>query len=238
MKALSRKGLPGLAVLAVLAGMLAVPATSTAAPSGDGLPRISPPPQSMRKLPGTVALPRTVQLVQGAHADAAAVGLVTSLLRDRGVRATPGVAPVTISVGTGDDGEVADGLARLHVDGPAGLPAEGYVFAAGRDSDGHGRIVLGGVDGTGTYYAAQTFRQALAGRTVPAMAVRDRPGFALRGGMESFYGPTWSWDDRYDQVDFLAAHKMNYFFYGPAGDARTGTQWGDPDPAAGRFGCS
>ncbi|HEX6443996.1 MAG TPA: beta-N-acetylglucosaminidase domain-containing protein [Streptosporangiales bacterium] len=230
MNSLSRKGLSGLAVAAVLAGTVTVPAAAAAAP-GTALPQISPQPQSERLLSGQVALPPTVQLVEGAHADDAAVGLVKSVLHDHGIETTQGSAPVTVAVGTGGDDEVKQGLAQLHQNGTAGLPAEGYVFAAGRDDADHGRVVLGGVDGVGTYYAAQTLRQALTGRTVPAMVVRDWPGFAMRGGMESFYGPTWSWDDRYDQVDFLATHKMNYFFYGPAGDARTGTQWGDLYPS-------
>src|SRR5690606_40602864 len=95
--------------------------------------------------------------------------------------------------------------------------------------DDRAHLVLAGVDRAGTYYAVQTLRQLVLdqpGRAVvPGVHVRDWPGFGLRGGMESFYGPVWSHADRLSQIEFLARHKMNAFFYGPADDVRTGTRW-------------
>ena len=138
--------------------------------------------------------------------------------------------PVTIHVGGATvTPSTAAALDALGVAGPDGLDAQGYVFASGEERPGHAHIVLAGVDATGTFYAAQTLGQVIEaghGRPkVPGLTVRDWPGFGFRGGMESFYGPEWSQADRLAQVDFLATHKMDTFFYGPAGDPRTGTLW-------------
>src|SRR5690606_40252757 len=66
-----------------------------------------------------------------------------------------------------------------------------------------GHVVLAGASPTGTFYAVQTLRQLIRtgpGRaSVPSVHVRDWPGFGLRGGMESFYGPVWSQSDRLRQ---------------------------------------
>jgi Glycosyl hydrolase family 20, domain 2/beta-N-acetylglucosaminidase len=91
------------------------------------------------------------------------------------------------------------------------------VLAAGRDGDGPAEIVLSGVDRTGTFYAAQSFRQIISRRAgrpeVAGVSVRDWPAFGIRGGMQSFYGPTWSEADDLQQIQFLAAHTMNTYFY-------------------------
>ncbi|OKI46770.1 hypothetical protein A6A27_36910 [Micromonospora sp. CB01531] len=121
-------------------------------------------------------------------------------------------------------------LSALGVEGPAGLPGQGYVLAAGPDRRGRPRIVLAGVDGAGTFYAVQSLRQLLVSKgsrvAVGGVQIRDWPGYKVRGGMESFYGPVWSQEDRRSQIEFLARHKMNQFFYGPADDLRTGSNWG------------
>lgn len=205
------------------------------------VPTISPAPRVETTLSQGFALPPQVSIVAGAQADQAALAETETVLTGVGVgfdvvsddAATH--APVTIYLGTASDTpQTVDALAQLGVQGPSDLPAEGYVLAIGVGSDGHSRVVLSGVDATGTYYAAQSFRQVVLpargqGRPfVPGLLVRDWPGFGFRGGMESFYGPEWSQTDRLNQVDFLAAHKMDTFFYGPAGDPRTGSTWSLP----------
>ncbi len=228
---------------AVVVGSVALGGTAMSAPvfaADDGshgsLPDVRPVPQSMTRLSGTVVLPGRLDVVTAPGADHAAVDLTRQVLSSVGVsstvvtgdRARPG--DVVVTVGAGDP--VQSTLKSMGVKGTADLPAQGYVLAAGADAKGVKRVVLAGADDLGTYYAAQTLRQVLvtdAGRPkIPGLQVRDWPGYAIRGGMESFYGPVWSQADRRSQVEFLARNKMNQFFYGPAGDPRTGTDWSAP----------
>jgi hyaluronoglucosaminidase len=176
-------------------------------------------------------------VVTTAETDSAAATAVDQVLRSWGVGdirhttdgSDPGT-PVTIWVGGPQENpSSAQALNALGVAGPQGLPAEGYVLASGRDSDDRARIVLSGTDGTGTFYAAQSLRQIISQHAgvaqVAGVSVRDWPSFGIRGGMESFYGPVWSRADRLQQLQFLAANKMNTYFYGPAGDPHTGETW-------------
>ncbi|MGI8882033.1 MAG: beta-N-acetylglucosaminidase domain-containing protein [Jatrophihabitans sp.] len=54
----------------------------------------------------------------------------------------------------------------------------------------------------------------------------------LRGAMECFYGEPWSPEQRLAVVLESARWGMNFFVYGPSGDAHTGVAWREPYPAA------
>jgi hypothetical protein len=197
---------------------------------------ITPTPQQVRDLGGRLVLPEQVDVVAGASADRGALDVTVEIFERRGIGAhivaDEHDARSSVVVYVGGPRETpasASALEALGVEGPNGLADEGYVLAAGRDDRGRGLVVLSGVDATGTFYAAQSLRQLVedgpGGSTIPAVAVRDWPGYRIRGGMESFYGTVWTQADRRSQIEFLARNKMNEFFYGPADDPRTGTTW-------------
>ncbi|WP_060888202.1 beta-N-acetylglucosaminidase domain-containing protein, partial [Streptomyces caniscabiei] len=122
-------------------------------------------------------------------------------------------------------------LRRLGAGSPAGLPAEGYVLASGRSS-GRALLALSGTDTTGTFYAAQTLRQLLAGGRLPEVTVRDWPTAALRGVVEGFYGTPWSHAERLSQLDFYGRTKQNVYVYSPKDDPYLRERWRDEYPAA------
>jgi len=193
------------------------------------------PQQVTTRSPGFPLTP-TVGLVRGDTADASAERVVRQILERAGVRtvvATDGTdpgTPVTLWLGGGQ--HVLD---ALRVEGPAGLPAEGYVLATGRTRDDRKHAVLAGVDADGTYYAAQTFRQVIQPRPgrhwVHGVTVRDWPAMRYRGSIEGFYGTPWSHEDRLDHLDYLGAHKMNTYEYAPKDDPYHRERWRDPYPA-------
>ncbi|MGW3607075.1 beta-N-acetylglucosaminidase domain-containing protein [Micromonospora sp. NPDC005161] len=205
-------------------------------PDRVGVARILPAPQRVEPRPGSVVLSDNVDVVAGAAVDPAAKASLVDVLHTRGVTArvvgsaeTAKSHPVIFLGGPSETSASTAALNALGVEGPAGLPGEGYVLVAGHDRLGRPRIVLSGVDGAGTFYAVQSLSQLLTSKgsrvAVDGVAVRDWPGYRVRGGMESFYGPVWSQEDRRSQIEFLARHKMNQFFYGPADDLRTGSHW-------------
>jgi hyaluronoglucosaminidase len=116
----------------------------------------------------------------------------------------------------------------LHVPSAAGLPAGGYILAAGRAA-GRQVVVLDGVDVAGQFYASQTLRQLLAGRrSLSGIVIRDWPSFALRGVVEGFYGAPWATDARLSMLDFLGAHKLNLYMYTPKDDPYLRAAWWKP----------
>ncbi|MFF9349438.1 beta-N-acetylglucosaminidase domain-containing protein [Streptomyces sp. NPDC014734] len=205
----------------------ATPAKATAAQRTGA---ITPTPRSVENRSDHITIGAEVTVVAGATADASSLEVVENALRRAGARkivrgAGPGGAGLTVYVG--DPGA----LGAQHLDGPSGLPAEGYVLGIGA-----GRVVLAGKDTTGTYYAAQTLRQVLPqarrpGAEVAGLAVRDWPGTALRGVIEGFYGTPWSHEARLDQLDYYGEHKMNIYVYSPKDDAYLRAKWRDPYPA-------
>ena len=52
--------------------------------------------------------------------------------------------------------------------------------------------------------------------------------FAVRGMIEGFYGNPYTHEQRLELVDFLAAHGMNTFVYGPKDDPLVRARWRDP----------
>lgn len=207
--------------------------------AADPAPSILPMPQETGPRSGGVQLTGEVRVVAGDSADGAALRALGEVFGEYGLtmRVVPEAdagtgRPVVVLGGPAETPASVDALRAFDVEGPEALPAEGYVLVAGRDDRGRSRIVLSGVDGTGTFYAVQSLRQLLAesgaGARVDGVEIRDWPAYGIRGGMESFYGPVWTQEDRRSQIEFLARHKMNQFFFGPADDLRTGSDWALP----------
>ncbi|WP_329372654.1 beta-N-acetylglucosaminidase domain-containing protein [Streptomyces sp. NBC_00669] len=211
-------------------------AHAAAAPSA---PRIFPTPRSVTPHTGHVTITPAVTLVAGPSADTSAISATEQALRAGGARtfaradhpARHGGLTVYVG-GPAETPGSAAALAVLRLPGTAGLPAEGYELGVGNRS-----IVLAGADPTGTFYAAQTLRQLVRPdgraprRTLDGLAVRDWPSTPLRGVIEGFYGTPWSDPARLDQLDYLAAHKMNIYVYSPKDDPYLRAQWRDPYPA-------
>ncbi|WP_419998840.1 beta-N-acetylglucosaminidase domain-containing protein [Streptomyces boninensis] len=206
----------------------------------DPPPRITPTPRSVADRDDTITVSPTVHLVTGDHPDAPALKLTEKALRDAGAarieRTTTAKPPGDGLVVHLDGPGAATALSGLGIEGPAGLPADGYALGIGRTAnEDRDTIVLSGVDATGTYYAAQSLRQLLPHRGSPGAevrgtAVRDWPGTGWRGVIEGFYGTPWSHEARLDQLDFYGAHKMNIYVYSPKDDAYLREKWRDPYP--------
>ncbi|WP_328320238.1 beta-N-acetylglucosaminidase domain-containing protein [Kribbella sp. NBC_00382] len=214
---------------------LAAPLTfaSPAASASTPPPLVSPHPQELTQRADGFSLTPVVGLVRGKDSDADSERVVRQLLDRAGVTvqttdgADPGT-PTTIWLGDGP-------LDGLRVASSAGLPAEGYVLATGRDGRGRNNVVLDGVDTDGTFYAAQTLTQLVQVRrgsaSVPGVAIRDWPTMRYRGSIEGFYGTPWSQADRLDHVDYLGAHRMNTYEYAPKDDPYHREKWREPYPA-------
>nr|WP_084628668.1 beta-N-acetylglucosaminidase domain-containing protein [Amycolatopsis nigrescens] len=218
----------------VVAGV--IPAAVTAAaeesdPSGR-VARIWPTPQEVHPKSGRMAVPHTVREVLAEGTDPAALALVEQVLRAAGaqrfVRGEGDRSSLTVYIGgPAENPATAAALAGLGAPGPEGLPAGGYTLAAGR-----GVLALAGVDPTGTFYAAQSLRQVVTGRSVPALTVRDWPSMPLRGVIEGFYGAPWSHDDRLSQLDFYGRTKQNIYVYSPKDDPYLRERWRESYPPA------
>jgi hyaluronoglucosaminidase len=207
-----------------------------AAPAG-----LSPAPREMTPRDDGFRLPAAVGVVRDPGVAAATVAALTAALRAAGatdvaVAATdPGRAVTVWLTGAGPV------LGRLGVATAEGLPAEGYVLAAGRDGERR-HVAVDGVDPAGTFYAVQTLRQLLAtgsgggaraagGGAVPGVAIRDWPAIGRRGVILGFYGTPWSLRETLDHLDYMAEHKMNSFVYTPKDDPYLRARWRDPLPA-------
>jgi hyaluronoglucosaminidase len=221
----------------VLGVSLVVPASSAPAEDPASV-SIHPRPHELTVSAGRLRIPPAVVVVRGAGTDGPALDALTAALRDAGVRSievgtTPAPrAGLTIYLGgPSENPATADVLDSLSARDVRGLPAEGYVLATGR-VNGRGVAALAGVDGAGTFYAVQSFRQLLAdaGRGLPVLAVRDWPAAETRGVIEGFYGTPWSQADRLDQLAFYGAHKMNTYEYSPKDDPYLRERWRDPYP--------
>ncbi|GLY37630.1 beta-N-acetylglucosaminidase [Amycolatopsis sp. NBRC 101858] len=203
---------------ALFAAVVTVAATLTgsalpAAASG-ALPVVSPTPQQITRTSADVPLPSSVALVTDATTDPAAKDLLTSLLRDHGVR-------------TGGHGLVVR-LGSTGRDVPE--QAEGYALSVSRAG-----ITISGRDGAGQYYGVQTLRQLFVhsghGWAMSGASVRDWPNMALRGSIEGFYGPPWTTADRLRQLAFLGEVKANTYIYSAKDDTYLRARWRDPYPA-------
>ncbi|MDX6283333.1 MAG: hyaluronoglucosaminidase, partial [Kribbellaceae bacterium] len=226
--------LPVVGLVALAAPLISTAGTAASTPYA-GPPLVSPQPQELAQRPDGFSVTPVVGLVRGKDSDGDSERVVRQLLDRAGVTvqttdgADPGT-PTTIWLG---DGPAA--LSGLGVANSAGLPAEGYVLAAGRDGRGRNNVVLDGVDTDGTFYAAQTLTQLVQVRrgsgSVPGVSIRDWPTMRYRGSIEGFYGTPWSQADRLDHVDYLGAHRMNTYEYAPKDDPYHREKWREPYPA-------
>ncbi|MEV4611959.1 beta-N-acetylglucosaminidase domain-containing protein [Kitasatospora sp. NPDC049258] len=266
-----------LSAAAVVGGLLISAPPGYAAPVGDRRamsapaavtplgsladPQVYPRPQQLRAAGRPVGVPQAVTLVTGDGADDAALDAVRQVLGTAGatevtpVPEAPAPAAGALVVYLGGPGEQADRLLHdlaaaggAEQQSAAGLPAGGYVLAAGQlpapGGGSYGAVVLSGVDGAGTFYAAQSLRQLLSplapgqgqgegAKGFPGLTIRDWPsGAAVRGTAESFYGTPWSAEERLDQIDFLGRTKQNFFLYAPGGDPYRLSRWREAYPAA------
>jgi hyaluronoglucosaminidase len=225
----STRIVPALAAALLLSAGAAVPA---AAGGSRALPVVSPTPQRMARIGPDVAVPDRVELITSAETDPAAADLLRTALRRLGVqRVVPRDRPshrarLTIHLGPAGGAGIAPLLSGTAVP----QQAEGYAVRVERH-----RIVLGGTDAAGQYYAVQTLRQlAVAGRTarIAGVSVSDYPAMPLRGTIEGFYGSPWSPAERLDQLAFYGDVKANTYIYAPKDDPYHRDRWREPYPAA------
>ncbi|WP_274536994.1 beta-N-acetylglucosaminidase domain-containing protein [Kitasatospora sp. CB01950] len=232
-------------------------------------PQVFPRPQQLRPGGKPVAVPRKATVVMADGADGAAVDAVRALLTRAGAAEvttapeapeTPEAGSLVVFVGGPREGAggatdralralaAAGGLKDTEVPPLAGLPSGGHLLATGQlptAGGAYGAVVLAGVDGEGTFYAAQSLAQLLApvgagqgqgaaadGKGFPGVLVRDWPsGAPVRGTAESFYGEPWSAAQRLATVDFLGRTKQNFFLYAPGGDPYRSRRWAESYPA-------
>ncbi|MFC8431334.1 beta-N-acetylglucosaminidase domain-containing protein [Streptomyces sp. NPDC057253] len=228
------------AALLLALGLAAPTAPASAAPRPPA-PEVWPTPQQITVGHGELPVPDRVVEVVGPGTDPSARRVVEAALKAAGAdRITtvhtgdrPPPAALTVYLGgPGESSATAQALEQLHAGSPSGLPSGGYVLASGR-SHGRALIALSGVDTTGTFYAAQTLRQLLAGqRELPTLKIRDWPTAALRGVIEGFYGTPWTHAERLAQLDFYGRTKQNVYVYSPKDDAYLRARWRDEYPAA------
>ncbi|MER6670718.1 beta-N-acetylglucosaminidase domain-containing protein [Amycolatopsis japonica] len=225
--------------LLVTAVAVAVPAPASAAPAPP-LAQVWPTPQQVTPRAGHVTIPRTVVEVVGAATDPSALAVVDQVLRAAGastiVKVTDndqaavdrerGNGGLVVFVGGPTESRAtALALAALRLKGPEGMSPGGYVLAADR-----GVVALSGVDTSGTFYAAQSFRQLFASGKSGAFGIRDWPAAPLRGVIEGFYGAPWSHADRLAQLDFYGRTKQNMYVYSPKDDPFLRARWRDQYP--------
>lgn len=55
--------------------------------------------------------------------------------------------------------------------------------------------------------------------------------WAIRGLIEGFYGPPWTWDERIDVARSCAARGMTHYVYAPKDDPHHRERWREPYPA-------
>lgn len=222
-------------MLLMAAGLTTTPSLTSTASAAPRKPVVWPEPQSMQSGPGRFTVPDRVVEVVGPDTDPSARKVVESALRAAGadridtVTKPPASAAFTVYL---DGPGTTETLKRLGARSPHGLPSGGYALASGRT---HGRtlLALAGSDATGTFYAAQTLRQLLAGRgELPQVTIRDWPKAALRGVIEGFYGTPWTHAERLSQLDFYGRTKQNVYVYSPKDDPYLRAQWRDEYPAA------
>ena len=214
-----------------LAAYAAVPSTDEGS-----LPAVTPTPQLIARWGADVTVPDAVAVVAGDDVDTATTAMVSQVLAGAGAAVVEVVAPgaatagaeLVVRVGDLDRPDVAAALDQL---GAGAVPpkAEGYVLVADAAS---ATVVLGGLDGDGTYYAAQTLRQLVVGDRIAGARVVDHPAMPLRGTIEGFYGSPWTHEERLDQLAFYGDVKLNTYIYAPKDDPYHRSQWRTPYPPA------
>lgn len=254
----------GALTAAVIGGLLSGASTAQAAPppGPDGTsagtpgseadargatPSVWPRPQSLDERGSFVPVGRDVTLVAEEGTDGAALDALRTALREAGARSIEEVRPGRPLPGRGlivradsrrGSTHAADALRALKAPDRGDLPRGGYRLAVGRAED-RDTVALEGVDGPGLFNAAQTLRQLVTeeggSHGFAGVTVRDWPTAAVRGTTEGFYGPSWSQQERLEQLDFLGRTKQNRYLYASSDDPyRQAAHWRDPYPAAQR----
>ncbi|MFN3674904.1 MAG: beta-N-acetylglucosaminidase domain-containing protein [Sphingomonas pseudosanguinis] len=198
------------------------------------LPAIFPTPVSMTLGDGAFPLGRAATLIVAPGTEQETATLVRTLLAQAGVTeiqtatrlpATPDRP--TIVIGPDSAALVRDALNRSQA--RAEDKAEGYTLAT--RATGAGLITLAGHDADGLFHAAQSFRQLLTRKTIPALTIRDHPAMPIRGTIEGFYGKPWSMTDRIKHLNFLGQMKANTYVYSPKDDPFARDKWREAYPA-------
>ncbi|GGM43530.1 beta-N-acetylglucosaminidase [Longimycelium tulufanense] len=203
----------------------------------EDLPAITPKPRQIRRTSPDIPIPERVQLRTGQGVDEATKELVRRTFESAGAQHVDsgeqgndaGNTALTVIVGTTDDPMVTQSLKAADVTVTAPLPDEGYVLTVEQRDDG-GLVVLAGNDSSGAYYAAQTLLQLAGGGKIPGVSIVDYPAAPLRGVVEGFYGRSWSFTERLDQLAFYGAMKMNTYLYAPKDDPYHRDRWREPYP--------
>ncbi|MBT0567900.1 beta-N-acetylglucosaminidase domain-containing protein [Williamsia sp. CHRR-6] len=230
----------GVTVISLIVGTpmaTAEPDETTGAQSPSAVTAISPTPVSVQPVGTGVVLPGRVVIATGPDTDRPAETALRAILTARGISVVDGLASGSsaftsssdlprIVLGPATRSDVAAALSGLTP--PSG--AEAYALRASDKT-----IALGGTDGSGQFYAVQTLRQLLTGRSgavrVPGVRITDRPATALRGTIEGFYGQPWTAAERLDQMDFYGQVKANTYIYAPKDDPFHRDRWRDAYPA-------
>lgn len=181
---------------------------------------VSPTPQKMKLLGGTLTLAANAKVTGEETADADAV----RLLRERLAKGIQGGSISEVVVGERGDAAVK----AFEQDLPA--QAGAYKLVAQQ-----GKLVIIGHDARGTFYGMQTLRQLLDADAnpadLPAVEVLDYPDVAFRGVVEGFYGTPWTHENRLSQFVFYGRHKMDTYIYGPKDDPfHSSPNWRKPYP--------
>ncbi|MEV0055261.1 beta-N-acetylglucosaminidase domain-containing protein [Saccharopolyspora shandongensis] len=221
-------------VLTLTTAMLLTAVTAVGGACADPeTPQVTPQPKQIERLGADVAVPGRVAVVVDREVDQPTRDLLVEVLWAAGAQQVEVVeagsavrAPLTVRVGSLATEDVARGLRDAGVEVPPDLPPEGYALAANGET-----VVLGGIDGDGVYYAAQTLRQLARDRAIAGAGVVDHPLMPLRGAIEGFYGSPWTHQERLDQLDFYGHLKMNTYVYAPKDDPYHREKWRDPYPA-------
>lgn len=60
----------------------------------------------------------------------------------------------------------------------------------------------------------------------------EQSPFQIRGVVEGFYGPFYTWPERKNLIQFIGKHGYNLYIYGPKNDRQHRSRWREPYPAA------
>ncbi len=108
------------------------------------------------------------------------------------------------------------------------LREDGYAITV--NNRGQAAIRYNGV--RGAQYAKEALEKLTNGEGKTLVCeIEDYPSFPLRGIIEGYYGKPYTWEERFDVIDFAAAHRMNAYFYAPKDDRYHRDLWRESYPA-------
>ncbi|WP_281157445.1 beta-N-acetylglucosaminidase domain-containing protein [Streptomyces sp. HYC2] len=203
-----------------------------------GLPAVSPVPQSLSRAGADANVTGRVVVVADDGTDTAARDRLVRELRAHGADRVDVVTPdravpaglLTVRLGPATRPDIAKALGDTRVP----QHAEGYALRVGTGGPQR-QVALGGADAAGQFYAVQTLRQLFVrgedGWRVAGAEVSDYPSMPLRGTIEGFYGQPWSATERLDQMDFYGDVKANTYVYAPKDDPYHRDKWREAYPA-------